>query len=156
MGWRYYVWTMGALMLVLFILRVFVFHLYESPKYLMGRGRDAEAVEVVHAIAKYNGKKSSLTLAMLQEVEAQMQGDVESPLGPVSSAAGEKEKEVQKHEQHAALMDTSARAAIIRKLRMVNTDHVKALFATKKLAYSTSLLIVLWGKDSHGLIYLSG
>ena len=148
MGWRYYVWTMGALMLVLFVLRVFVFHLYESPKYLMGRGRDAEAVEVVHAIAKYNGKTSSLTLEMLQEAEA-LAADRESPLASPTPPAGEKEgpREEARHEQHEqARMDTSARAAMLRKLRMVNADHVKALFATKKLAYSTSLQIILWGK----------
>ena len=56
-------------MLILFILRFFVFHLYESPKYLIAHGRDAEAVAVVHAIAQYNGRTSSLTLAMLEEVD---------------------------------------------------------------------------------------
>ena len=61
MGWRYLLWTLGGLMIVLFIIRFFVFHLYESPKYLMGRGRDEEAVKVIHQIAQYNGKKSSLT-----------------------------------------------------------------------------------------------
>jgi hypothetical protein len=46
------------------VLRFFFFHLYESPKYVMGRGRDAEAVEVVHKVAAYNGITSSLTLDM--------------------------------------------------------------------------------------------
>ena len=141
MGWRYYVWTMGALMLVLFVLRVFVFHLYESPKYLMGRGRDAEAVDVVHAIARYNGRTSSLTLAMLQEAGS---------LTP--SAAAVKEKEAVRGEAEAVAvaaredMDTSVRAAVVRRLRMLNADHLRALFKTRKLAYSTSLLITLWGE----------
>ena len=39
-GWRDLLWILGGLMIVLFILRLFVFHLYESPKYLMGCGRD--------------------------------------------------------------------------------------------------------------------
>ena len=55
--------------MLLFTIRYFVFNMYESPKYLMGRGRDAEAVEIVHAVAQYNGKKSTLTLEMLKEVE---------------------------------------------------------------------------------------
>lgn len=113
-------------MLVLFFLRFFAFHLYESPKYLMGRGRDAEAVEVVHKVAAYNGKASGLTLQMLQDVE-RVVADEEK---------GEK-----------VIMDTSAKAAIARKLRGFNGDHVRTLFATKKLAYSTSLLIILWGKS---------
>ncbi|KAG8880324.1 hypothetical protein FRB97_000937 [Tulasnella sp. 331] len=62
MGWRYYVIIMGVLMIILWAIRFFVFTLYESPKYLMGRGRDAEAVEVVHKVAALNGTTSNLTL----------------------------------------------------------------------------------------------
>jgi hypothetical protein len=50
-GWRYFLYTMGGFMLVLSVIRIFIFHLYESPKFLMGRGRDAEAVQVVHKVA---------------------------------------------------------------------------------------------------------
>src|ERR1700760_2225465 len=35
-------------------------------------------------------------------------------------------------------------AALRRRLEMVNLTHVKALFATKKLAYSTSLVMLVW------------
>ncbi|KAI0746324.1 major facilitator superfamily domain-containing protein [Daedaleopsis nitida] len=45
-GWRYLMWMLGGIMMALFILRFFVFQMYEFPKYLMGRGRDAEAVEI--------------------------------------------------------------------------------------------------------------
>ncbi len=131
MGWRYLLWTLGGLMIVLFIFRFFVFHLYESPKYLMGRVRDEEAVEVIHAIAKYNGKTSSLTVEMLKECEKYAVG------GPDAEKDSQEALKTQP-------MDTSMRAAFVRKLRMMNSDHIKALFATKKLAYSTSLLIVLW------------
>ena len=44
MGWRYYLWTIGALVLALFVTRALVFRLHESPKFLVGRGRDARAV----------------------------------------------------------------------------------------------------------------
>lgn len=111
-------------MLVLFVLRFFVFHLYESPKYLMGRGRDAEAVEIVHKVAAYNGRTSSLTIDMLRGVE--------------ESLAREKSSEEDK------VMDTSAKAAVVRKLRSFDGNHVRSLFATRKLAWSTSLLIALW------------
>ncbi|KDQ59857.1 hypothetical protein JAAARDRAFT_33431 [Jaapia argillacea MUCL 33604] len=124
MGWRYFLYTMGGLMLILFILRFFVFHLYESPKYLMGRGRDEEAVEVVHQVAAYNGKKSNLTLEKLREV------------GELRGEGGDEEK--------GRKLDTSATGAVKRKLAIFSGNHVKSLFATKKLAWSTSLLIVLW------------
>ena len=54
MGWRYLVFTLGALMLLLAILRLFVFPLHESPRYLLGRGHDDDAVTVIHEIARYN------------------------------------------------------------------------------------------------------
>ncbi|CAE7189911.1 unnamed protein product, partial [Rhizoctonia solani] len=66
MGWRYFLIAMGGLMIVLWIIRFFVFRLYESPKYLMGRGRFEEAVQVVHAVAKYNGKTTALTTEELE------------------------------------------------------------------------------------------
>ncbi|KAI0754771.1 sugar transporter [Daedaleopsis nitida] len=128
-GWRYLLWTLGGIMMVLFIIRFFVFHMYESPKYLMGRGRDAEAVEIVHAIAKYNGKTSSLTLEMLKDAE---------------DVAGEKAIEHGEKDVKPSAMDTSAKAAMMRKLSSLNMDHLKALFATRKIAYSTSLLVILW------------
>jgi MFS family permease len=39
---------------------------------------------------------------------------------------------------------SAATAALRRKLEKVNLDHVRALFATKKLAYSTSLIMLVW------------
>ncbi len=111
-------------MLLLWVVRFFVFHLYESPKYLMGRGRDAEAVEVVHKVAAYNGKTSSLTIEMLTEAGYLVGNDP----------------------THGAEFGTSAKAAAMRKIRGFSGSHVKPLFATRKLAYSTTLLIILWGR----------
>jgi hypothetical protein len=107
-------------MMILWGIRFFVFKLYESPKYFMGRGRDEQAVEVIHLLAEYNGTTSPLTLEHLQR----------------AGIYAEKEKIWQ---------DTGAAAAVKRQLAKVSGNHVKALFATRKLAYSTSLLIVLWG-----------
>ncbi|KAI6006136.1 major facilitator superfamily domain-containing protein [Pisolithus albus] len=121
-GWRYYLFTMGGVMMVMWILRFFVFELRESPKFLMSRGRDEEAVAVVHRVAAFNGKTSSLTIEHLREAE-KLHG----------SGEGE------------TAMATSARAAALRKIRTLDMSHVKPLFATRKLAYSTCLLMVLWG-----------
>jgi hypothetical protein len=115
-------------MMFMWIIRFFLFHLYESPKYLMGRGRDQEAVEVVHKVAAYNGVKSSLQLEHLEGagvLPSQKQDNVEGV---------------------ETRMDTSALGAIKRLLSKFTPGHVKGLFATRKLTYSTSLLIVLWGQ----------
>ena len=58
--------AMGLLAMIMFCCRFFLFKLYESPKYLMGRGRDEEAVRVVHEVARINGKTTNLTLADLE------------------------------------------------------------------------------------------
>ncbi|CDO69892.1 hypothetical protein BN946_scf184884.g51 [Trametes cinnabarina] len=118
-GWRYFLYAMGGLMTVLFFCRFLLFHLYESPKFLMSHGRDAEAVEVVHRVARFNGRTSSLTLEMLQEV------DRAAAKAGAADAKGNK----------ATLLGTLAR---------FGGKHVKGLFATPKLALSTSILIILW------------
>ena len=131
-GWRYFLYTMGALMLVLFVFRFFVFHLYESPKFLMGRGRDAEAVEVVHKVARYNGTTSNLTLDMLLKAES-------SRSAPVNDVT---------EKTPFPSMEASKLGALRRTLRGFGWDHVTPLFKTRRLAWSTSLLIALWGARS--------
>jgi hypothetical protein len=102
----------------MFVLRFLVFHLYESPKFLMGRGKNAAAVETVHAVAKYNGKTSTLQVEHLDIIDEHF---------------GRNETE------------TTATAAVKRNLEKFNLSHVRGLFRTKKLAFSTGLTILLWG-----------
>lgn len=116
MGWRYFMICMGCLAMVMFFIRFVCFTIYESPKYLMGRGRDEDAVRVVHEVARRNGKTSSLTIEDLKACEIGEAG-----------------------EQH-----TDAAAALKRKLEKVNLTHVRALFATKKLAFSTGMIMLVW------------
>ncbi|CAG8956915.1 hypothetical protein HYFRA_00012370 [Hymenoscyphus fraxineus] len=115
MGWRYFVITMGGISLIEFILRFGFFTIHESPKYLMGKGRDDEAIRVVHDVARRNGKTSSLTIEDLQACEA-----------PGTA-------------QH-----TNASAALKRNLEKINLTHVRALFSSPKLAFSTSLIMLIW------------
>lgn len=123
-GWRYFLYTMGGLMMFLWLIR-FNFRLYESPKYLMGRGRDAEAIEVLNKVASYNGKTNHLTLEQLQRV------------GVIAGTESEAEK-------GRGGVDSSVAAIIRRNLEHLKGEHIKSLFATRKLALSTSLLIVVW------------
>lgn len=114
MGWRYFLICMGSLAMVMFFLRFVCFTLFESPKYLMGRGREEQAVSIVQEVAKRNKKTSSMTLADLQVFD---QGD------------------------HRG---TNAAAVLARKLEKLNLTHVRALFATRKLAYSTTMIMLVW------------
>jgi MFS family permease len=114
MGWRYFLICMGCIAMVMFFLRFVCFTLFESPKYLMGRGKDEQAISVVQEVAKRNKKTTSANIADLQLFD------------------------------QAGHQDTNASAAIARKLEKLNFTHVRALFATKKLAYSTSLIMLVW------------
>jgi len=62
-------YTLGGLTLLVFVLRSVVFRFQESPKFLLYRGKDAQAIEVLENIALYNKTTSSLTLEQLQAVE---------------------------------------------------------------------------------------
>lgn len=117
MGWRYLLFTLGGLTVLLWIIRLSASNLSESPRFLIGVGKDDEAVAVIHKIAAYNSKTTSLTLDELTRV-----GNISADTkGPDKKSRGN-------------MSQTSA----------FTTKHVKALFSTRKMAYSTSLLIVLW------------
>ena len=120
MGWRYLLFTLGGFTLVLWALRFFIFTLEESHRYLVGRGHDAEAVAVIQRLASYNGTTCSLTVEQLIAA-----GEAVTPEGADSS----EERKVK----------------VLSRTSNYTMDHIKALFETKKLAWSTSLLIAIWG-----------
>ena len=99
--------------------RFALFTIYESPKYLMGKGRDEEAVKVVHEVARRNKKTSPLTIDDLKACES---------IGGAQTS-----------------VDTSNAAALKRQMQKLNLTHVRALFSTKKLAFSTSMIMAVWG-----------
>ncbi|EMD69671.1 hypothetical protein GGP41_001189 [Bipolaris sorokiniana] len=70
MGWRYNIIVLGCMTLAVFILRFFVFRFHESPKFLLARGKEAEAVEVLHKIAKFNKQPPpTLTVDMFAAID---------------------------------------------------------------------------------------
>ncbi|KAF2244005.1 sugar transporter-like protein, partial [Trematosphaeria pertusa] len=120
MGWRYFMIVMGCVAMLMFFLRFVCFTIFESPKYLMGKGQDDAAVKIVHEVARRNGKTSSLTLDDLT---------VCNNLAP--STLGTQQQ-------------SHTTAAVKRNLEKINLSHIKALFATKKLALSTTLITIVW------------
>jgi hypothetical protein len=88
MGWRYNVIVLGGLTLVVFFLRYFVFKFHESPKYLLSRGKEAEAIEVLHRIAKYNKQPPpTLTLEMFAAIDEAESSENLRTVGPQGTAA---------------------------------------------------------------------
>jgi MFS family permease len=123
MGWRYTMITLGAMALLFAMIRIFVFKMPESPRYLLSKGRDAEAVEAVNYVARRNGKPEPLSLGMLQ--------DIDRDLGIA----------VNEDEGRAGL----SRTEIIKEnLKDFKSANYKDLFATRKLAQHTSLIWLIW------------
>jgi MFS family permease len=69
MGWRYVIYTLGAINVVVFLLRFVVFAIHESPKFLLSHGRDQEAITVLEAVAKTNGKECGLKLRHFERAD---------------------------------------------------------------------------------------
>ncbi|KAJ0123908.1 hypothetical protein J7T55_012380 [Diaporthe amygdali] len=61
MGWRYLYITLGGLGLVMSIVRSFVLHSQESPKWLVANGQVDEAVYVLNNIGKSNKSEHRVT-----------------------------------------------------------------------------------------------
>jgi len=114
---------MGGFLLVLWAIRFFAFTLYESPKYLMGKGKDAEAVVVIHKIAERNKVQSSLT---------------------VESLRGLGEYGVKSEDEYEGKYTTLN--TVRRTLKDFDSNHLHPLFATRKMTLSTTLLAIIWGK----------
>lgn len=123
LGWRYTYWTFGGLTLILSFIRFF-FRIPETPKYLLGKQKDKQAVEVVQDIARQNGTETWLTISHFEAIDAQ--------LAPSDSAT-------------TAQADYSAEKNILcRALAKWAPTKIKALFSTPRMALSTSLMIFLW------------
>jgi hypothetical protein len=69
-GWRYEVVVIGSMTLAVFFAQYFVFRFYESPKFLLSKGRERDAIDVLHKIAKFNGAaEPKLTVEDFQEID---------------------------------------------------------------------------------------
>ena len=90
--------------------------LLESPRYLVGKGRDEEAVKVVQELARINGKTSNLTVEQLLAVE----------------------RKYKKSSEESMVQD-------IKDLRYISVAlrHLKGLFETPKMALSTTLVFLI-------------
>ncbi|EGO28741.1 hypothetical protein SERLADRAFT_434644 [Serpula lacrymans var. lacrymans S7.9] len=116
MGWRYLLFTLGGLTLFFWGLRFFIFTLLESPRFLAGIGQDEKAVKVIQQLAEFNGSTTTLSVEEL-------------------ASAGQEDGQI----------NTTRGREILSKSSDFSMKHVKALFSTSKMAWSTSLLIALWG-----------
>lgn len=62
-------YTLGGISLSVFLLRFVVFTFEESPKFLLSKGKDEEAIAVLQSIAKTNKRECQITLDTFAELE---------------------------------------------------------------------------------------
>ncbi|TIA86364.1 hypothetical protein E3P99_03687 [Wallemia hederae] len=120
-GWRYGLFVVGGFTMLMFVMRVIVLPIKESPKFYLSQGKDDKAIAVIEHVAKKNRKECPLSL--------------------------EKMKAATRHlglEFEAAPQKFTKRELISRNLSQMNLDHIKPLFATKRLAINTILLMTSW------------
>lgn len=174
MGWRYTWFLLGVVTLLMWVARFWVYPIPESPKYLIGKGRDAEALEVIRFIAKQNGKTTSLTLEQLKaagegttvittidagekqlaradDVEAAAKGDI-SPEKEEKDATGRTvttttnpAPEAISSTLQGRFLSASDLSQLRRSLREFDSHHLSALFSTPGMAWNTCLICFLWG-----------
>lgn len=126
-GWRLFVLTMGIITLVMFTIRFFLFQLFESPKFLLSRGRQAEAVAVVHGIAFRNNRKTWLTPDILDAV-----------------VDGANHHHPTHHHPTPYHLPTTPTTILRQKLSSFSSSRLRPLFHTRPLATATLLIWFIW------------
>ncbi|KAI5919361.1 major facilitator superfamily domain-containing protein [Camillea tinctor] len=135
MGWRYLMITLGAIALAFGLIRVFCFKIPESPAYLLSKGRDADAVEAVNYICRFNGRPETLTLEMLQYIDQQQ------PSGQAAAQLAEKGTtsvaEIgPRRMSHMEILRES--------FRDYSANSYRRLFAGRKMAQHSSVTFLIW------------
>lgn len=119
-GWRYVWFSCGALVFAMSIARITVIRLRETPKYLIGEGKDEEVVQTLQWIATKYHRPCSLTLEGLSSCGVTGLSDSAARRGRVAA--------------HASSRFSFAEV----------WTHVRGLYATRKMALSTSLIWFSW------------
>lgn len=117
-GWRYLVLSLGAITFAMFLARFFLFTLYESPKFLVSRDRQNEAVTAVQGIAYKNKTQTWLTDEILNEIGGYPE---------------------QVSDQKLSYMQIFKRS-----LSKFSYEQVTPLFRTKRLGITTIIIWFLW------------
>ncbi|KAI1494979.1 sugar transporter [Biscogniauxia mediterranea] len=124
-GWRRFIMTIGIVTFIMFLIRFCIFHLFESPKYLLSQGRQSEAVAVVHGIAYRNNKMTWLTEEILDAV-----ADCEDT-DPMPHRV-------------------SAGNILKQNLTSLSLGHIRPLFQNRKLGLATILMWFCWATIGMG------
>ncbi|RDA94669.1 hypothetical protein CP533_2472 [Ophiocordyceps camponoti-saundersi (nom. inval.)] len=136
MGWRYLLFTLGALTLGIFVLRTLFFRCRETPRFLIYRGEDAKAIQTLEYVAKVNKRKCLISLQLLDSLQNEYdlkqarssQFSPPSPLSPLTPPSPVEERR--------RLLSRTKVQKLGREL-----SRVKLLFGSLRM---TALTILTW------------
>jgi MFS family permease len=129
-GWRYFLVTIGIITFAMFCIRFFIFRVFESPKFLLNKGRQDEAVAIIHGMAYRNNTKTWLTSEIMDKVSDEDDEPVtRDTSGPIKAGVSN---------------------ALKQKLKGFSGDRLRPLFQTKQLGVATSLIWFCWAAIGMG------
>ncbi|EFX04075.1 sugar transporter [Grosmannia clavigera kw1407] len=159
-GWRRFVTTIGLLTFAMFLIRFFVFRLFESPKFLLSQDRQAEAVAVIHGLAHRNGTKTWLTGDILDAVAHGGNNGTSIGSGwrdgPGYQAAGyEAAPGVPLNRQATASSATGRPATTMldlvhSRLKSFSGERLRPLFQSRQLGMATVIIWIVWATIGMG------
>lgn len=114
-------WAFGGLTTLMFVARI-AFRLFETPKYLLGKDKNAAAAAVVQQVARRDGKETRLTATHFDLIDEQLGFSI-----PESEDANATSKNI-----------------VRRNLARFTPQRILKLFSTPRQALSTTLMLFLW------------
>ena len=128
---RYTMITLGCVTLFIFICRFVIFTFRESPKFLLAKGHDAHALDVLYSIAKFNrAPQPKLTMDDFNalDYEDRSKSRALSEDDDTNSTSG--------------LMGNASASNVITHFFHLTFGHFKKLFADKTYAYVFVILAI--------------
>ncbi|KAJ1323291.1 MFS-type transporter-like protein [Microdochium nivale] len=130
-GWRYTMFTLGGITISAFIARFVIFKFRESPKFLLFRGKDAKAVEVLQYIADFNKVPCNVTLESFTSLaDDDSAGSGAESDGRIVLGSGEKQKDM----------------TMLQKFKF-ELLRLRVLFATPSMAWLTCCVFIIYMFD---------
>ncbi|WFD21390.1 hypothetical protein MEQU1_000039 [Malassezia equina] len=153
-GWRYSWFLLGGSVMVMWIIRFFVYPIPESPKFLLGTGREEQAYQVLLFIAKENKRSTKLTFEQLKNAKYARVERVNGENAQLSEEEKVKKEAETSIEVREPLKISRlgkwndsllAPSQIRESWKTVKIAPIAALFASRKMAQNTILISLCWG-----------
>ncbi len=127
-------YTLGAISLFVFLLRFVIFTFQESPKYLIGKGRDEDAIKVLHNVAKVNKYECQLSMDDFRALEARHLGNALNS---------------DRHRQVKVDVPGDTQPKLSKALQSIKSElsRLRLLFSTSVLTRLTILVWVIYAFD---------